>query len=76
MPEKIKNFKINLKKINIKLDKKNNTKIKLDETRDKKEIFIRNIDNYKIYKMEEVYFAFPADQNVNFDEEDYALNED
>ena len=25
--------------------------------------------------MEEVYFAFLADQKVNFDEEDYALND-
>ena len=25
--------------------------------------------------MEEVYFAFPADEKVNFDEVDYALND-
>ena len=30
---------------------------------------------YKIYKIEEVYFAFPSDQKVNFYEEDYALND-
>ena len=33
------------------------------------------MDDYKIYKMEEVYFAFPADQKVNFENVDYALDD-
>jgi len=36
---------------------------------------LKNLYKYKIYKIEEVYFAFPSDQKVNFDVEDYALND-
>ena len=53
----------------------NNEKKIINKVSKKKETFIKNLDNYKIYKMEEVYFAFPADEKVNFDEVDYALND-
>ena len=39
------------------------------------EIFIRNLKNYKIYKMENMYFAFPSGEKINFKEKDYALND-
>ncbi len=37
--------------------------------------FIKKIDNYKIYKMEGMYYGFPNEEKVNFDEVDYMLND-
>ena len=75
LAKNISHFKINYKKNNIKIDKKNNTKIELRKKQDNKEIFVKTMDDYKIYKMEKVFFAFPRDQKVNFDEVDYALDD-
>jgi len=37
--------------------------------------FIKKIDNYKIYKMEGMYYGFPNKEKVNFDEVDYMMND-
>ena len=34
------------------------------------------LDEYKIYKMEGMYFAFSRGKKINFQEEDYLLNDD
>ncbi len=73
--DKIKKPKINIEKLSIHSEVKNNMKTELQAKPNRKEIFVKNLDNYKIYQMEEVYFAFPADHKVDFEKEDYALDD-
>ena len=69
--------KIIRKKIIFKLVKNNKTD--LQKNKAEKVIsanqFIKKIDNYKIYKMEGMYYGFPNEVKVNFDDVDYMMND-
>ena len=65
-------------KFSFKTKEKNKNFIK-DEIKsnqdDKKEVFIKDLNNYKIYKMEGVYYGFSKGEKINFDEIDYMMND-
>ena len=71
-----KSISINTKRTLNNISEKTQKKENIPKNPEKREFFVKRLDEYKIYKMEGMYLAFLRDKKINFQEEDYFLDDD